>query len=236
MTKQIRHLTLALLACTAALCAQNGRKAIFVSPEQLNVASLLPNPPADGSPEAKAELAEVLRLQTSRNAAQVEHAKADDAEEDMFIFKDVMGSNFTAANLPRTALFSSHIHSDEGVIVNPAKEFFHKLRPFHFDAGVKPVCKTNANMADYGYPSGHATTGYLEALALMMIVPEKRDAILARADDYAHSRVVCGVHYASDTAAGKFVAYAMMSIMANHPQFQTELEAARAEVRHALGL
>jgi hypothetical protein len=25
--------------------------------------------------------------------------------------------------------------------------------------------------------------------------PEKRDAILARADDYAYSRLICGVHY-----------------------------------------
>jgi membrane-associated phospholipid phosphatase len=92
------------------------------------------------------------------------------------------------------------------------------------------------NIDDYGYPSGHATTGYLEALALVQMVPEKRDAILARADDYAHSRVVCGVHYPSDTAAGKLVAYSMMGIMMINPQFRKELEAAKAETRKALGL
>ena len=97
------------------------------------------------------------------------------------------------------------------------------------------MCKVNADVHDYGYPSGHSTTGYLEALVLVMIVPEKRDAIMARADDYAHSRVVCGVHYPTDVAASKYVAYAIMGIMMNNSQFRKELEAARAETRRALG-
>ena len=225
--------------CSCSACdgfAQSTRKPIFVSPEQLDVASILPNPPADNSPQGKAELAEMHRLQDRRLAAQIEHAKADDAEEDIFIFKDVVGDKFTAANLPATALLSSHLHSDEGVILGPAKKLFHKFRPFNFDATVTPICKTNNNVADYGYPSGHATTGYLEALALILILPEQRDAILTRADDYAYSRVVCGVHYPSDTTASKSVAYAMMGLIMNNPQFKQELEAARAEVRRALGL
>jgi acid phosphatase (class A) len=89
---------------------------------------------------------------------------------------------------------------------------------------------------DYAYPSGHGTTGYLEGLVLTLIIPEKRDAILARADDYAHSRLVCGVHYPSDVVASKYVAYATMGIMMNNPQFKRELAAAKSEVRSVLGL
>ena len=148
----------------------------------------------------------------------------------------MVGEKFTSAALPATALLSAHVHSDEGVIVGPAKKYFHRLRPFNFDETVKPVCKTNNDKADYGYPSGHSTTGYLEALVLMMIVPEKRDAILVRADDYARSRVVCGVHYQTDVEASKFVAYAMMGIMINNAQFKQELAAARTETRRLLGL
>jgi acid phosphatase (class A) len=48
--------------------------------------------------------------------------------------------------------------------------------------------------------------------------------------------VVCGVHYPTDVAASKLVAYAMMGIMMNDPQFKKELEAERAETRRALGL
>jgi acid phosphatase (class A) len=226
-----------IAAFSGYTAAQNGRvrSGIFVTPDQLDAVSILPSPPADGSPEAKADLAEVHRLQDSRQPAQIAHAKADDGEEDIFIFRDVLGEKFNAEALPQTALLSSHLHNDESVIGGPPKEKFQRLRPFNFDATVKPICKTNGNVKDYGYPSGHALTGYLEALALIQMVPEKRDAILARADDYAHSRVVCGVHYASDTVASKLTAYAMMGTMVNNPQFKKELESARVETRQALG-
>jgi len=68
------------------------------------------------------------------------------------------------------------------------------------------------------------------------MVPEKRDALLARADAYGHNRLVCGVHYASDIPASRLVAYAIHAVMAQNPMYQTELAAARTELRTALGL
>jgi acid phosphatase (class A) len=222
--------------CGPFLFGQAGRKPIFVSPEQLGVASVLGNPPANDSPQTAAELAELHRLEHTRSAAEIAHAREDDVEEDIFIFKSVLGEKFARDALPLTAALSDHVHNDEGVILNPAKRFFHRPRPYNLDQTMKPVCKANGDGTDYAYPSGHATTGYLEALVLMMMVPEKRDAILARADDYAHNRLVCGVHYSTDVIASKSVAYAMIGIMRNDPQFGKELDAARAEVRRALGL
>lgn len=233
-----------LSAVFAALCFTSGaagqqaapRKPIFLSPDQLDLTKILPAPAPEGSAKALAELAEVHRLQETRNADLIAHARADDAEEDMFVFRNVLGDRFRAEALPQTLLLSTHLHNDEGIFGNVAKNRFQRLRPFNFDNTVKPVCKTNANVKDYGYPSGHALTGYLEALALVQMVPEKREAILARADDYAESRVVCGVHYPADAVASKLAAYSMMSLMMNNTQFRAELEAARAEVRRMLGL
>jgi acid phosphatase (class A) len=224
------------LAAQAPQRPRAPRKPVFISASQLDVAALLPDPPAMQSPEGKAELAEVHRLQAERRPDQITRAKGDDGEEDIFVFKNVLGAAFNADALPLTARLSAHLHGDEGIIVGPAKSYFRKRRPFNVDATVLPVCRTNANPDDFSYPSGHAATGYLEALALMMIVPEKRDAILARADDYAYNRVVCGVHFPSDVAASKTVAYAMMGVILNNPQFQEEFAAARAETRKALGL
>lgn len=230
----MKRITLSLLlgASLGAVLsqAQNPHKPVFISPEQLDVASILAMPPADATPE----LIDLHKLQNSRSAADIEHAKADDVEEDIFIFKDVLGPKFTRASLPATALLSDHVHNDEGVIVGPAKKYFQRPRPFNFDTSIKPVCKTNSDQTDYAYPSGHSTTGYLEALVLTMIVPDKRNAILARADDYAHSRLTCGVHYSSDVTASKFVAYAMIGIIINNTQFQRELAAAKAEVSSLL--
>ncbi len=217
-----------------SLCAQTARRPIFVSPDQLEVAPILGNPPAAGSERSKAELAELHHLQQTRSEADMKLAKSDDAEEDIFIFQNVLGPRFNRELLPLTAVLSEHVHNDEGIIVNPAKQFFQRPRPFNFDSTVKPICKTTTNPTDFSYPSGHSVTGYLEAFTLMMIVPEKRDAILARADEYAHNRLVCGVHYPSDIVASKSVAYAMIALMETNPQFKKELEAARAEARRVL--
>ena len=230
-------LAIALLgALTPAAFAQGPRKPVFVSPEQLNMSAILPAPPSANSWQNAMEVADLHRIQETRTPAEVSHAQKDDAEEDIFIYQDVLGPQFARDKLPLTALFSDHVKNDEGIIVNPAKSFFARPRPYHADPTIKPVCKVTENRGDYSYPSGHGVTGYLEALVLIQILPEKRRAILERSEDYAHSREVCGVHYATDEAASKVTAYAMMAIMMNHPQFKKELEAARTETRQALGL
>jgi acid phosphatase (class A) len=225
------------IATTAIpLFAQGDRKPIFISPDELQVDLILAGPPSADSKQTASDLAELHRLQDARTPAQIERAQADDAEEDIFIFKNVLGDKFTRDSLPLTALLSGHILGDEGSIVNPAKDLFRRQRPYRADATLKPVCKVNASMTDYSYPSGRALSGYLEAFAAALLVPEKRDAILARADDYAHNRLICGVHYPSDVTASKQTAYAMIGIMMNKPQFKKELAAAKAETRKALGL
>ncbi len=229
-----------LISGLAGLCllasAQAPRKPVYVTAEQLPLGMLMPSPPANDSAATRAELAELHRLQETRTEADVAHAKADDAEEDIFIFRNVLGDGFQRSALPLTAALGDHVHGNESVVVNPAKNTFQRPRPYQFDATLKPVCKTTANTKDYSYPSGHATTGYMEALTLILMVPEKRDAILARADDYAHSRLICGVHFPADPVASRTVAYAAIALMMNNPDFRKELEAAKAETRHALGL
>ncbi|HEY4359570.1 MAG TPA: phosphatase PAP2 family protein [Bryobacteraceae bacterium] len=212
------------------------RKGIFVTPDQIYSPAILPTPPANESWMTLEELADLHHIEQTRTPAEIKHAQEDDAEESIFIFADLMGPTFNKEALPLTAVLSSHVKNDEGVVVNPAKNFFKRPRPYHLDGTLHSVCKTTTNREDYGYPSGHGTTGYLEALTLVQMVPEKRDAILARADNYAYSREVCGAHYASDEAASKTLAYAMMGVMMVNPQYKAELAAAKAETRAAFFL
>jgi acid phosphatase (class A) len=86
------------------------------------------------------------------------------------------------------------------------------------------------------YPNGHGFTGYLEAFTLAEIAPEMRAEILARVDDYAHNRLVCGVHHPGDVEASRQVAYAVFGYMLGTPRFQQDLAAAREEMRAKLGL
>jgi acid phosphatase (class A) len=106
--------------------------------------------------------------------------------------------------------------------------------PYQADSTLHPVCALTE--APNSYPSGHALTGYLEGFTLAELVPAKRTEILARADDYAHKRLVCGVHYPSDIEASRRVGYVVFGYMMATPQFQRDLAAARAEMQAKLGL
>jgi acid phosphatase (class A) len=108
------------------------------------------------------------------------------------------------------------------------------VRPYHLDTTLHPVCGlTNGHNS---YPSGHSTVGYLTVLALVEMVPEKREQLLQRADDYAHNRLVCGVHYPSDVAAAKLASYVVFGELMKSAKFLEDLKAARNELRTKLKL
>ena len=64
-------------------------------------------------------------------------------------------------------------------------------------------------------------------------MPEKAQPILARANEYAYSRVVCGAHYASDIEASHVLATTLVVKMMQNPQFASEVAASRAELKAA---
>jgi acid phosphatase (class A) len=70
----------------------------------------------------------------------------------------------------------------------------------------------------------------------VQLVPEKRQQIFERVDEYVHNRLICGVHYASDTEASRKAAYAIFGSLSASPRFQQDLAAAREETRRKLGL
>jgi acid phosphatase (class A) len=210
------------------------KSAYYIDTSVLRVELLVQPPPAQDSALTKAELAEVHRVEQTRTPEQVAAAQADDKEEDIFSYRDVMGDGFAAESLPVTAAFSAHVHNEESVVGNPLKKKFKRLRPYQFDSSLHPVCALNAEATSY--PSGHALSGYLLAFSLVEMVPEKSQQILARADAYAHNRIVCGVHYPSDVETSRRIALAVFGYMMANPRFQMELAAARTETRQRLGL
>ena len=248
-----RHLyaliSLVLILCVPALAqgpgpgpapiggpAASGGASSFPDPGQLHLDYvLLPPPPSDKNSEAeKADLAELHRIEKARTPAQVAAALADEREMDIFVYRTVLGDKFSAANLPVTAKFSQEVGRIASAAIGPLKAEYQRPRPYQFDSTLHPVCNTT-NRPD-SYPSGHAIIGYLQAFALTQIVPEKHQAILERADEYAYNREVCGVHYPTDVASGKQAAYAVFGEMMTSAEFQKALAAARAETRKALGL
>jgi acid phosphatase (class A) len=74
------------------------------------------------------------------------------------------------------------------------------------------------------------------AYLLEELVPERRAEIEARAAEFARQRMICGVHFPSDLAAGKKAADWMLKELRSRREFSTDAAAAAAELRAALEL
>lgn len=234
LTKSILVLCVCLFALVALRLHVAAAEGVIVDPAVLNLANFVPPPPAQDSAAMKADLAELHLIEQARTPQQVAAAKADDGELDIFVYRSVLGEQFSADKLPATAALSATLNREERAFSGQLKMEFHRPRPYQFDSTLHPVCPTTK--MPNSYPSGHTLSGYLEAFALAEMVPEKRDQFLARAADYAHNRMVCGVHYPTDLATGRDVAYAVFGALMVSPEFKTELAAARAETRKLLDL
>ena len=107
--------------------------------------------------------------------------------------------------------------------VEQAKAFFERPRP------------PGAPQTHGSYPSGHSAFASMSAILLAQIVPERRAAIFQRADVFAESRIVAGVHYPSDVQAGWISGTVVAADLLALPRFQADFAAVRIEVRRALG-
>ncbi|WP_047488816.1 phosphatase PAP2 family protein [Terriglobus sp. TAA 43] len=207
-------------------------KSSFLADSPLDVSLLVQQPPANNSETTQQELKQLHTIEQSRSSQDVAAAQADDSEEDIFVYKNIFGSDFTAENLPVLASLSADVHREEGIASAPLKAQFSRPRPYQIDRTLRPVCKLT--QAANSYPSGHTISGYLLGYTMAYIVPAKRDEILARTDEYAFHRLVCGVHYSSDLVAGHTIASAMFGVMMTNPMFRNRVEAARQELRAKL--
>jgi acid phosphatase (class A) len=232
----MRHRILALALVALTLRAQPARTFVYMKAEPAAIAELLPTPPAPQSRQTLAELDELHGIQEGRSPQEVALAKQDDSEVDVFAYRGVIGPGFTKEALPTLASFWKNLQNDSALILTASKTLFHRPRPYHADTSLRPVCRTSEDRANFSYPSGHATNGYLWGFVLALMVPEKREAIFARADEFARNRLVCGVHYPTDLSAGKQAASLMMGNLLADPRFRRDLEAARAELRGMLKL
>ncbi len=94
----------------------------------------------------------------------------------------------------------------------------------------------NMREANASYPSGHATTGYVYAIILSMMLPEKAQALYDRAAIYGRNRVVAGVHFPTDVEAGKISAAVIVNMLIQQPLFMRDFERAKKELRQVLEL
>ena len=84
------------------------------------------------------------------------------------------------------------------------------------------------------YVSGHTFGGFLFALPLTWVFPERGEEILSRALQFGESRVVVGAHFPSDTIASRAMMYYYDAQMLQDPQLKAFILDHTQALRQAL--
>ena len=220
----------ALLFCAPAAAQEKApQPPLFLTAADIDQAVQLPQPPPEGSPAALAELAELHQIQDARTPERLARAKWDGETENGGMFAPTLGPGFDLAKLPATARMLADVRHDEKLAATRAKVFYLRKRPWIVDPTLQPCSESDKPLSSY--TSGHSTMAYAMAVVLADAFPAKADAIMARADDYAESRLVCGVHFRSDVAGGKILGEEMGRSLLAKPAFKAEEQEAAKELR-----
>lgn len=223
-----RVLFLLLIAAGASLCPSLAFAAThYVAGAELPP-QFLPPPPAEGSAAWKQNIDGVLAAQKHISRADIA-AMRDEQHMRIGLVADVLGPGFTRAAYPHTFELLDGVLEDSEAIADADKRYWHTRRPYLTDARVKlmvdPIDQSPA------FPSGHTAGSRVLAEVLGMIDPDRLADLRAKADSIAYHRIEAGVHYPGDVEGGHLLAMLIVGALANSDAFQSDLAAAREEIK-----
>jgi acid phosphatase (class A) len=221
-----------LLLLLVMLCSVAAADTNFVPPEHIDLTKILAPAPARGSDREKGDLAEILALQKTRTSRQSERALAD-AMAGTLGFADVLGPNFNEQRVPSVAALLGKARADAVAAVGAAKAVWNRQRPYTISSEVETLGDRPESSS---YPSDASTVGYLMAILLADMVPEKAAALYARGREFGDDRVILSIHFPSDVEAGRLAATAIANALLQDAAFMKEFAQAKSELRQALGL
>ena len=136
-----------------------------------------------------------------------------------------IGSWFNPKDLPVTAELSGRIWRDASYYMWRLKFKYARVRPYTIDPSLKNL--ESPNWA--AFPSAHSFYAHMLAYIYSELAPAFSDIFLKDARDIAHSREIIGVHYPSDTEAGRVFAREFVDLLLNSEKFKPEFEKVKAE-------
>ncbi|PCG07626.1 phosphatidic acid phosphatase [Sphingomonas ginsenosidimutans] len=225
----IRRASLATLALLTASAAppQPGR---YLDRDQFpDGMAVLPPPPASGSPAAQLDRQIFRETRSLAGSPRWRIATDDVTNEPLDRYGCAMSLRVDARTAPVTARLLDR--ASAAPVVDPVKRTYQVRRPY-LDEPDAPICEAKtAHLAGNGdYPSGHTAAGWLEALILAELLPDRAGAILARGRAYGESRAVCGSHSLSAVQAGYLAGATAYAALHASAAFRRDMALARAEL------
>ncbi len=172
---------------------------------------------------------------TQREGDKAAAAIFDEGAELYQAFSEAFGVPLTYDGTPEILLLAEAATSDAHAANKRVKNFYQRKRPFATfnEESILPA-KDEATGREYSYPSGHSSRGWMFALVLSTVAPERTEILMARARDYALNRVVCGHHWKSDIDASLMLTAGVFANVVVTEAYQKQLAKARAEYARVL--
>ena len=216
-----------------------------IEPQFVNVpleTFVLPPCPANSSRQTRAEIDYLLRLQANRTEAEGERAvyfapwgysssikpgtpEFASQQRNLFYVGRSIGSWFNPNDLPITAETLGRVWRDASHYMWRLKFKYARIRPYDIEPQIKPV--QPAPWA--AFPSGHSFYSHMLAYLYRELAPEFTDIFLNDARAIAHSREMIGVHFPSDSEAGRVFARQFVDLLLASEKFQPEFEKIKKE-------
>lgn len=190
----------AVVCLLVVLClAPATREAPFITPGDFDFSAILGNPPADDSAQHRQEVEQMLSLQAARTSQEEQRCKAEE-KVTPFVFAQILGPWFNPNDLPLTAKLFREVTLETTDVTDVPKKKWSRVRPPLADSRIHPCVALEHTGS---YPSGHATRGIVWATLLAEIFPDEKQQIMDRGRLIGQDRVIGGMHYPSDVAAGQ---------------------------------
>jgi acid phosphatase (class A) len=202
----------------------------------------LPPCPANSSKQTRGEIDYLLRLQADRTEAEGERALYfapwgyscttkrscpgfANQQRNLFYVGRSIGSWFNPNDLPVTVDVLGRVWRDGSYYMWRLKFEYARVRPYNIDSNIKPLQEPNWA----AFPSGHSFYAHMLAYLYSEMAPEFSDIFLNDAHAIAHSREIIGVHFPSDSEAGRVLARQFVDQLLLSEKFRPELERIKKE-------
>ena len=200
------------------VAADETTERVYLPVGSVDVESLIPPPPAVGSPAFNEQMTVVEWLQTTRTPADVAFVETTlNVERFAPLLGDAL---FTVDGLELKKTIDDAI-DEARAEYDGLKEIYDLPRPFVVNDKIEPVGEARPVSS---YPSGHSIRAIIYARLLAEVFPEHKDALMDLAMRVGYGRVVAGAHYPIDVTAGQAVGEAYADVIVEQPAFKEALE------------
>ena len=202
----------------------------------------LPGPPEETSVEYLKDYSQYVWGKSQRTSADWQQQASGDMNYQLstFInaFSPLVGLPISKSNTPNIHLVLDYIMTYGQNTIDAAKNAYtFSLRPYAKFKENSLVPIYESEYADIStYPSSYSFMGWLMALTLIEICPDKQDPILARGYSFGTSSIIAGYNWDSDAISGRLLACAMTALLHNHSNFNNMIKAARQEYEKKTGI